>query len=112
MLALTGVRAVWGIILLAAPGRLLRRVSTRPPSVAGRMVAGVLGVRDLVQAVVLARRPSRLMIAAGAAVDSLHSATMLLLAIRRPEHRAPALSSALIAAVFGFMGARRAWANA
>lgn len=97
---LTGVRVAWGTVLLVAPRRLLGLVSSRPPSLASRLVAGLLGVRELVQAAILAPRPSRTMLAGGAAVDSLHSATMVWLASRRPEYRRAAIVSALLAALF------------
>ena len=112
MIVLTVVRAAWGAVLLAAPRMVMALISQRPAGRCSRLVARLLGARDLVQAVVLARDQSRPTVAAGIAVDALHSSTMLWLAIRRPEHRRGALFSALIAACFAISGAQRATADA
>ena len=111
VIVLTVVRVAWGAVLLAAPRMVMALIGQRPAGVRSRLVARLLGARDLVQAVVLARHQSRPTVA-GIAVDALHSSTMLGLAIRRPEYRRGALFSALIAACFAISGAQRARADA
>jgi hypothetical protein len=57
----------------------------------------VLGARQVVQSLVLLRRPSRSLTTAAAVVDGLLSASMVAAALAWPRYRRPALTSAAIA---------------
>lgn len=86
--------------LLAAP-RVLRRALGSPPDGLTTGALRVLGVRQIAQGVVTARSDSRTVRRISAAVDSLHCASMLLLAILDRRRRSAALVQASIAALLG-----------
>lgn len=85
-----------------AAGLLLRssRVSDRDAALA--LASRVLGARQVLQAVLLARSSSSGALRFGAAVDGSHSASMLVLAARSERWRRPALQSAAISAALAF----------
>jgi hypothetical protein len=89
-------QAGWGAALLIRPQELLRRLapgSPLPPA----WIVRLLGARSVVQAGTVLLRPTRGVVLAGAAVDGLHAASMIGLAVRSPSHRRPALVSAAVA---------------
>jgi hypothetical protein len=94
---LIGGHVVLGALLLAAPDRVLRRVTQRQIGTGERMAARVLGIRNLAEGAILARHPSCRLVLGGAAVDATHAPSMVALAAARPEHRRPATASALTA---------------
>lgn len=81
------VRAILGTWLLIAPNSVLRGRADRP----ARVFARVLGARHVVEVLVIGRRRGAAWAIAGGAVDSLHAATMLVLAATVPSHRRLAL---------------------
>lgn len=89
-------RLVWGAVLLAAPGRVLRSVGGHP-DLTPPAVLRVLGVRHLAQAAVLLRRPTPAAFRLGAVADGLHALTALALAVDR-RRRGVALIDAALAA--------------
>ncbi|MGI8714558.1 MAG: hypothetical protein ACR2NR_15555 [Solirubrobacteraceae bacterium] len=93
--AMLVARVLYGLGLLLKPGRILSVVGGSPDATVCRL-ARVLGARELTQAMLLARRPTRTRLAIGAAVDLTHSCTMLAVAIDRPAHRGPARASARV----------------
>jgi hypothetical protein len=101
-MAAAALGSAWGAALLGRPHDLLARTSGRRPGSAEVVVARLLGVRQVVQAVALHRWPVR---AARwcAAVDALHGASMVLLATLSPRHRRPALLSAGVAGVLALL---------
>ncbi len=108
MSAFSWLRAAYGCALLVLPGALADRLAV-PLDGRGRAVARVLGARHLLQAAGTAADPRYPVLAGGAAVDALHSASMLALAaLDRPRRRAAALDSVFAAsfAVAGLMLAR------
>jgi hypothetical protein len=102
--ALIVVRATAGSALLLAPDRVLEVLPGHRTDRATRNVARVLGARDLIEAGLLWNRPSRRRVLIGVGVDITHVATMVALAVARPEDRAPSLSSALGALVLAAAG--------
>lgn len=102
------VRVAWGAALLLAPDRVLRALPHGQIDRPALAFARVLGVRDLVQAAVIARRPTRGRILAGAAVDATHATTMVALALIRPDRRKLALTNVTTASAFAVAGLRRA----
>ncbi len=103
--ALCAVRATYGAALLALPRQALggRRFGAQESGAI--LFARLLGARQLLEAGVLARRPRRRMLLAGAAVDAAHSASMLALCALSPSHRRLAAASAAVAAGLAAAGA-------
>ncbi len=104
MRRLTATRAGWGAVLLTVPGLILRRLPGQQDTGPVRDIARILGLRHLVQAAIVARRPTRDRLLAGAAVDAAHATSMLALALLRPDHRALALADAGCASTFAAAG--------
>jgi hypothetical protein len=100
------VRGAYGAGLLLAPSPLLAALARMPldPSVVA--VARVLGVRQLAQAALLQRDPSRRAQLAGAVVDALHAISMLGLAHWSPraDHRELARRNAGSASLLALAG--------
>lgn len=104
-------RGGWAVFLLACPDRPIGALTGVRLTDHDRLVLRVLGVRELVQAVISLVHPSHRVLAAGSAVDALHSATCLGLAAFDSRWRRGGLLGALDAAAFafaGYTGARRA----
>ena len=95
-------RACYGLVLLAVPAQVITVAGTRPSKQSCR-VARVLGVRHLVQAAV-SGRAGRGGLAAGAAVDSVHAASMLVMAVMLPRLRRAELADGSIAALLAGLG--------
>ncbi len=95
------VRAGYGLSELVFPGMVSRLVlGTRPePPVA--IVVRILGARHLLQALVIGAAPaSPALHTGGALVDSLHSASMVLLAAADARRRKSATIDAILAGLF------------
>lgn len=105
---LTLVRAAWGAALLLAPGRVLSALPHQQIDRSACAFARVLGARNLAQAAVIARRPTRGWILAGAAVDATHATTMVALALLKPDRRKLALTNIATAGAFASAGLHRA----
>ncbi|MFI7427694.1 hypothetical protein ACIBPB_11980 [Micromonospora sp. NPDC049836] len=101
-----GVRLVWAGLLLLAPGALLRPVG--PATTAALTTLRVLGARHLVQTIVTSWRPTRAVLAAGAAVDGIHAVTALALAAADPRQRHAALADSAVATCWAALGATAA----
>jgi hypothetical protein len=106
MIGAAAIRMAWGTVLLLVPNSVLRTVGARRGDARASRVARMLGARQLLQGVIAVRHRSRSWILGGAAVDATHAATMLALAIKRPDYRRPAMASALTAGCFTVAGLR------
>lgn len=98
------VRAGWGTALLLYPDVLVKAASGRMPTETSRVVARVLGVRQLLQAAVTLRLPSRTVRELGVATDALHAATGLAVAVLRTPWRRLAILDTTIATTFATVG--------
>jgi hypothetical protein len=98
-----GIRAGWGLLLIANPGRVLRAGGGHDDRVS-RGVVRVLGVRHLVQAAAVAARPTPGAQAAGVAVDVLHGSSALAFAAVDQRQRRFALGEAALAALGATVG--------
>ncbi|MGH2904938.1 MAG: hypothetical protein ACRDK7_15350 [Solirubrobacteraceae bacterium] len=99
---LAGLHLLYGAGLLAAASTHLQRpgdAAGRESARQARLFARTLGVRNLLQALLIARRPTRTWIRASAATDGLHAASMILLARASPRWRRSALTSAVAASL-------------
>ncbi len=94
--ALWAVRACYGTALLLAPGPVIRRCTGCPADSRVRLTARVLGARHLVQAALTARSADGAGLAASAAVDLVHAASMAGLAATSRPLRRVALTDALL----------------
>lgn len=94
------VRAGYGVALLAVPGQLLTTVTGCSVSSRVRVVARVLGARQLAQATICGLAPTSGLIRAGAAADGLHAASMLALAGMEAGLRRALLADAAIGGAF------------
>jgi len=103
MSTLGRLRIVYGLTLLSASGGGLEALRERPGV---RLLLGLLGAREVVQAVVVGELESDRVVAVGVGVDATHALTMLLAATSR-RHRRAALASACVAALFSAAGAAR-----
>jgi len=102
--ALNMTRASYGVALVLAPGPAILLATGRLPGHRARRVARLLGARHLVQAALNAAVPFPAVFTAGAAVDAVHAASMLMLAaVDRSVHKA-ALTDALIEGLFAGAG--------
>jgi hypothetical protein len=94
------LRAGVGLVELAGPDRRwLAPLWERPADDRVRIASTVLAARDLMTATLLTRDPSPAVRRALAAVDGLHAASMIGLALVSARYRRPALVSAAIATV-------------
>jgi hypothetical protein len=98
--ALGLTEAIWGAVLLSSTGSLLPRVARESLDPRVIPVARVLGARHLAQGLVIALRPNHLTLQVGAAVDALHSATMVTAAAANLGPRRLTMASALMAGAF------------
>ena len=89
--------AGWGAALALRPAATARAVCGAVPA-PPTAVTRVLGARQVLQSLVLLRRPSRPLTTAAAVVDGLHAASMLAATVVWPRYRRPALTSAAVAA--------------
>jgi hypothetical protein len=91
--------AVWGLVLVCAPQRVIRWVNgsgSDPPEV---VAARVLGARHVVQAAALFSRPTRARMLVGSGLSGLHAASMLLLGtVDAPRRRLAACDAAIAGA--------------
>ena len=99
-----GARAGYGVALVIAPGTVIYLATGHVPSRRTRRVAQVLGARHLVQAGISAFAPAPGVLAAGAGVDSLHAASMLVLAMFGRGTRRAALTDVLAEALLAAVG--------
>jgi hypothetical protein len=93
---LSGLFALWGAAQLAFPEQLMHALAPGRPHPPPWLVR-VLGVRMLVQHGLVVRAPEQRIVAASAAVDGLHAASMLLVAAGSAGRRRVPLISAGIA---------------
>jgi hypothetical protein len=98
------VHATNGTLLLLSPPFLTRAISTTEHEATTVAFVRLLGARHLLQAAVLSRRRSRSWAIASAIVDATHGATMIALAVRKPDRRRLAAASALAAIALAAAG--------
>ena len=95
--AFTAVRAVWGVALCVAPGRLVRATGSVSDR-SGRATLRVLGARHLAQAALIGQGSPTPLKEAGAGVDAVHAATAGIFATLDARHRRVAAADAVVAA--------------
>lgn len=108
--AFAGLRLLYGSALLLAPDALLGGLPEARIDSRALRFARILGARQIVQAVVADRWPSRGWILVGAAVDGAHAASMTTLALLDRRRRGLASANALGATAFmlaGLLDSRR-----
>jgi hypothetical protein len=103
-LALAVAEACWGSALVFSGDRVLQRVAQEPVGRPVIRIARVLGIRELLQALITAWRPTRRTLRFAAAVDALHAATMVTAASARVGPRRLSVASAGVASVFSAAG--------
>ena len=106
--ALIVVRTVAGGALHLAARRIVGSLPGHRSDPVTLTAARVIGARNLIEAGLLWHRPTRGRVLVGVGIDVTHSATMVGLAVARPEERGPALSSALGALAMAGAGAAAA----
>lgn len=104
------VRGAWGTVLLAAPDIFKGSGHSRWTDTVARRTIQVLGGRQVVQAAITAWRPKTAVLAAGAATDVLHAASMIALGMVDARWRERAAADAALAALFAVSGVRAAQA--
>lgn len=102
--ALQLVRAAYGTALVVRPGPVIQLATGRLPGRRACWVARVLGVRHLVQAALTLALPRPELLAAGAEIDTVHAASMLLAAAVSEPVRRAALADALVETTFAAAG--------
>ncbi|GAB3809255.1 hypothetical protein [Micromonospora zhanjiangensis] len=100
-------RAVWGVLLIVAPGAVLRAAGSADRRVA-RNTMRVLGARHVAQAALSGLRPRRTTVAVGALVDALHAASDVAIAAVDPRYRRIATIDAVVTAAWSGLGGREA----
>ena len=101
---LPAARAGYGVALVLAPGPVVCLATGRFPGRRARRVARVLGARHLIQATISSLAPLPGVLAAGAAVDAVHAASMVVLATADRGSRRAALTDALAESFFAVTG--------
>lgn len=118
MKALETTRAAYGLCQTSFPGPIFRFAVGQQPDAHVRVVMRVLGARHLMQALIVEVAPTSAALHLGAGVvDSLHSVSMVALAIADRRRRRAAALDAVLAALFAGMefaaaGRRKAGAPA
>jgi hypothetical protein len=107
-LAVQLTRAGYGAALLLAPGPVIRLATGSSPSRRTGQVARLLGTRHLAQTALTVVRPDTGTFILGARVDSVHAASMVLLATLSPTARRTALADAVAETAFAAFALRRA----
>jgi len=102
--ALQLTRAGYGVALLLEPGLTIRLATGHLPSRRACRVAWLLGARHLAQATLTALAPRPGVFAAGAVADSLHAASIVMLAVVGRAERRTALTDAMAEAAFAAAG--------
>jgi hypothetical protein len=95
--AAASVLATAGAVLLARPRQVVRLVAPGEPE-PPLAVVRVLGGRLVVQHVLVALRPTRRRLLAGAVVDAVHALSMVPAAAVWPAHRRQAIASGAVGA--------------
>jgi hypothetical protein len=93
---LSGAGAVWGLTLLAAPGRVVDALCPELPR-SRRWAVPLLGARLVVQHGAVLAVPAARTVRIGSVVDLLHAASMVPLARSAPYRRAAVVSGAVAA---------------
>lgn len=93
--AATSVLAAAGAVLLARPRQVVRLVAPGEPE-PPLAVVRALGGRLVVQHVLVALRPTRRRLLAGAVVDAVHAVSMVPAAVVWPAHRRQAIASGAV----------------
>ena len=99
------IRASYGTLLLIIPDPLIRLSTGLRADPTTRMMARLLGVRHVAQALATLDAPSAVALALGAEADLAHSLSMLALAGIDRNRRRPALTDAAIAGSFALTSA-------
>jgi hypothetical protein len=106
--ALQLARADYGTALVLAPGPAILLATGRLPGRRACRVARLLGARHLAQATLTALAPLPAVFGAGAEVDALHAASMLMLAaVDRAARRDTVAEAAFAAAGLAAAASRR-----
>lgn len=111
---LSMVRGLYGLVLLGAPGPVLRVAAGRRPQRGTIRVVRVLGLRQLVQATGCSGAPTRPVLLLGVEVDVLHCLSAAALAAFSHSWRRAGLTATIVAGTFaatGLMQAQRAPAS-
>ncbi len=98
------VRALWGAALLIDPDRVMRATDSGPVDAPSRVVARILGARQLVQAALSGLRPSPEVLAMGVWVDTVHALTACTLALSVRRRARAGYTDAAIAGVWAAAG--------
>lgn len=97
-------RTGYGAALVLAPGPAILLATGRLPGRRACLVARLLGARHLAQATLTALAPVPAVFGAGAQVDALHAASMLMLAAVDRAARTAALTDTVAEAAFAAAG--------
>ncbi|WP_448609315.1 hypothetical protein [Geodermatophilus sp. URMC 60] len=98
---LAGAGAVWGLALLAAPGRVVDALCPELPG-SRRWTVPLLGARLVVQHGAVLAVPEARVVRVGSVVDLLHAASMVPL-VRSAAYRRAAVISGAVAAGYAFL---------
>jgi len=104
MRTLETTRAAYGLCQMTFPAPIFRLAIGNQPEARVRVVMRILGARHLLQALIVGAAPtSGALHFGGGVVDSLHSASMVALAIADRRRRRAAALDAVIAGLFAGM---------
>ena len=104
--ATQGLAALLGaanLALVLAPDAVVAAVAPGAPA-PPRWLVRLLGVRVVLQQMVVLTAPTRRIVLGGVVVDGLHGASMLAAAWRWPQYRRPAAASAVSAVTSAGLG--------
>ena len=100
------LRGAWGAALLAAPDRILSAIQGVRVDTKSRVIARILGARQLSQAALSGFRPSPEVLAMGVWVDTVHALTALGLALVDCDRARAGLTDTAIAGLWATAGYR------
>lgn len=101
----TLVRLGFATALLLKPGPLLRAAPHRHEDRHVELVARILGLRHLAEALILGRGRGRRWTAIGVAIDGTHALTAFAFAVANRRYRRLALTNGVTAGCFALAGA-------
>ena len=101
-------RTAYGVLLLLMPSVVIRVASGGPADRTPLVVGRVLGLRHLIQALIIERRRTCKRLLVGTAIDAVHALSMVGIAVLNKNHRQLAMLDAVLATGLAIDGLREA----
>lgn len=100
------LRIIWGFSLVLIPRVLFRTFVGSEPDRGTLIIMRVLGVRQILQGIVVHLFPNRRVIVLSATTDGLHALSMVALGIWSRHYKRAAFTDSVVASTFATLGLR------